>query len=66
VQDPRRLCATPHQGASARVERWFALLVEVSNENPRLYLWTKSADDIRDNLSRFCGRPLETQALANF
>jgi transposase len=41
--------------------------IEVSNEEPRPYLWTKSADDILDNLSRFCGRTLESQGvLANF
>jgi len=41
--------------------------IEVSNEEPRPYLWTKSADDILDNLSRFCGRTLASQGvLADF
>jgi transposase len=52
--------------STAELEKAIYEFIEVSNENPRPYLWTKSADDILDNLSRFCGRTLESQALANF
>jgi transposase len=41
--------------------------IEVTNENPKPFNWTKSADDILANLKRFCIRTLESQALdANF
>jgi transposase len=53
--------------STAELERAIYEFIEVSNEEPRPYLWTKSADDILDNLSRFCGRTLNSQgALANF
>ena len=37
--------------------------IEVSNEDPKPFIWTKSADDILANLERFCGRTLTSQAL---
>jgi transposase len=53
--------------STAELEKSIYEFIEVSNENPRPYLWTKSADDILDNLKRFCGRTLESQgAVANF
>jgi transposase len=53
--------------STVELERAIYEFIEVSNEEPRPYLWTKSADDILDNLSRFCGRTLNSQgALANF
>jgi transposase len=53
--------------STAELEKAIYQFIEVSNEEPRPYLWTKSADDILDNLKRFCGRTLESQgALANF
>ncbi|HEY5927488.1 MAG TPA: IS630 family transposase [Kofleriaceae bacterium] len=53
--------------STAELEKAIYEFIEVSNEEPRPYLWTKSADDILDNLKRFCGRTLESQgALANF
>jgi transposase len=30
--------------------------VDVHNEDPKPFVWTKSADDILDSLARFCGR----------
>jgi len=52
--------------STTELEKAIYEFIDVSNENPRPYLWTKSADDILDNLSRFCGRTLATQAIANF
>jgi transposase len=37
--------------------------IDASNENPRPFIWTKSADDILASLERFCGRTLKSQAL---
>jgi transposase len=49
------------------LEKAIYQFIEVSNESPRPYLWTKSADDILDNLKRFCGRTLESQGVpSNF
>ena len=53
--------------STAELEKAIYGFIEASNEEPRPYLWTKSADDILDNLKRFCGRTLESQGvLANF
>ncbi|HEY4176756.1 MAG TPA: IS630 family transposase [Kofleriaceae bacterium] len=53
--------------STLELEKAIYEFIEVSNEEPRPYLWTKSADDILDSLSRFCGRTLSSQgALANF
>ena len=53
--------------STAELEKAIYEFIEASNDNPRPYLWTKSADDILDNLKRFCGRILEPQVpLANF
>ncbi len=50
--------------STVELERSIYTFIEVSNEEPRPYLWTKSADDILDNLKRFCGRALESQGMA--
>lgn len=53
--------------STMELEKAIYEFIEVSNETPRPYLWTKSADDILDNLKRFCGRALASQGvLANF
>jgi transposase len=39
--------------------------IDVSNDDPKPFRWTKSADDILANLKRFCIRTLESQALAS-
>jgi transposase len=52
--------------STAELEKSIYEFIEVSNENPRPYLWTKSADDILANLQRFCGRTLTSQGAANF
>jgi transposase len=53
--------------STAELEKAIYQFIEASNENPRPFAWTKSADDILANLERFCGRMLKTQAvLPNF
>lgn len=53
--------------STVELEKAIYQFIEVSNDEPRPYLWTKSADDILDNLSRFCGRTLNSQGVsANF
>jgi len=53
--------------STAELEKAIYQFIEASNENPRPFAWTKSADDILANLERFCGRTLKTQAvLPNF
>lgn len=39
--------------------------IEATNETPKPFVWTKSADDILANLKRFCVRTLESQALGS-
>lgn len=34
--------------------------LEVTNENPKPFIWTKTADEILANIARFCMRTLET------
>jgi transposase len=53
--------------STLELEKAIYEFIEVSNDEPRPYLWTKSADDILNSLQRFCGRTLASQgALANF
>jgi transposase len=49
--------------STAELEKAIYEFIEVSNDNPRPFIWTKSADDILRNLERFCGRTLTTQGL---
>jgi transposase len=49
--------------STVELEKSIYEFIEVSNENPRPFMWTKSADDIFDSLKRFCGRTLESQGL---
>jgi hypothetical protein len=34
--------------------------IDTFNENPRPFIWTKTADEILDSVARFCQRTLET------
>src|SRR5215217_3566460 len=53
--------------STAELENAVYEFIDVSNDNPRPFIWTKSADDILASLERFCGRTLKTQAvLSNF
>jgi transposase len=53
--------------STVELEKAIYEFIEVSNEEPRPYLWTKSADAILDNLRRFCGDGLGVaKAPANF
>ena len=49
--------------STLELEKAIYEFIDVSNEAPRPYLWTKSADDILANLQRFCGRTLTTQGV---
>lgn len=49
--------------STAQLEKAIYEFIEASNEDPRPFIWTKSADDILASLERFCGRTLKTQAL---
>ena len=40
------------------LEKAIREFIEVSNENPKPYVWTKSADEILDSIARFCIRTL--------
>jgi transposase len=53
--------------STVELEKAIYEFIDVSNEHPKPFIWTKSADDILANLERFCGRTLKSQAqLANF
>ena len=47
--------------STSELEKAIYEFIAASNDEPRPYLWTKSADDILANLRRFCGRTLESQ-----
>jgi transposase len=50
-------------GSTAELEKAVYEFIDVSNENPHPFIWTKSADDILASLERFCGRTLKSQGL---
>jgi len=49
--------------STAQLEKAIYDFIEVSNQSPRPFIWTKSAEDILASLERFCGRTLKSQAL---
>lgn len=49
--------------STLELERAIYEFIEASNEDPRTFCWTKSADEILANLKRFCERTLGSQAL---
>jgi transposase len=49
--------------STVELEKAIYEFIEVSNENPRPFVWTKSAEDILANLERFCGRTLTAHAV---
>ena len=51
--------------STAELEAAIYEFIETSNDDPRPFAWTKSADEILANLKRFCVRTLESQALAS-
>ena len=64
--EQKQLKRAAHRSTS-ELEKAIYEFIEVSNEDPKPFIWTKSADDILANLQRFCGRTLASQALrANF
>lgn len=48
-----------HPGTEA-LEKAIYQYLEVTNENPKPFVWTKTADEILANLARFCKRTLES------
>lgn len=60
--EQKQLKRGSHRSAT-ELENAIYEFIEVSNDNPRPFIWTKSADDILANLERFCGRTLKSQAL---
>lgn len=49
--------------STLELEKAIYEFIEASNEDPRTFCWTKSADEILANLKRFCERTLTSQAL---
>jgi len=46
--------------STAELERAIRAYLDVHNENPRPFIWTKSADQILANVARFCQRTLDS------
>jgi transposase len=53
--EQRQLKRAAHRSVLA-LERSIREFLEVTNEEPRPFIWTKSADQILSSLSRYCGR----------
>ncbi len=51
--------------STVALEKAIREFVDVSNENPKPFVWTKSADEILDSINRFCNRILEDQTNQN-
>jgi transposase len=47
-------------GSTRSLERAINEYLDVINENPRPFIWTKTADEILESVKRFCLRTLET------
>ena len=60
----RQLKRGTHRSTVA-LEKAIREFVDVSNENPKPFVWTKSADEILDSIKRFCNRILEDQTNQN-
>jgi len=53
--------------STVELEKAIYEFIEVTNDEPRPYIWTKSADAILDSIKRFCLRTLGSQGvLPNF
>lgn len=48
----KRECAPVPRGSEGAIADY----LDGSNENPRPFVWTKAADEIRNNVKRFCLR----------
>ena len=46
--------------STAELERAILAYLHVHNENPRPFIWTKSADQILEGVARFCRRTLDS------
>jgi transposase len=60
--EQRQLKRGSHK-STAQLEKAIYEFIDASNDHPRPFIWTKSADAILANLERFCGRTLTSQAL---
>jgi transposase len=50
--------------STAELERAIYEFIEVTNDEPKPFVWTKSADDILASIRRFCMRTLESEGCA--
>jgi transposase len=49
--------------STVELEKAIYEFIDVSNDEPRPYIWTKSADAILASLERFCSRTLQSQGM---
>lgn len=65
----RQLRRGTHRSTIA-LERAIREFIDISNENPRPFVWTKSADEILQSIKRYCNRILDSHtdhtSLTNF
>ncbi len=50
----------PASDFPVELERAIRAYLDIHNENPRPFIWTKSADQILANVARFCQRTLDS------
>lgn len=55
----RQIKRASHRSTVA-LENAIKQYIDLNNENPKPFVWTKSADDILDSISRFCQRTSES------
>jgi hypothetical protein len=51
---------TQAERCTVELERAILAYLDIHNENPRPFIWTKSADQILANVARFCQRTLDS------
>ena len=56
---PKRLRRGVHQ-SSGELEAAIHRYLDVTNEDPKPFVWTKTADQILTSVARFCRRTLDT------
>ena len=62
MQSPvsRSLCSCCRVRRSGELEAAIYRYLDVTNEDPKPFVWTKTADQILFNVARFCQRTLNT------
>ena len=58
--EQKQLKRSSHRNV-AELEKAIYEFIDVSNDAPKPFVWTKSADDILTSLGRFCGATLTSQ-----